>query len=95
VCNMVSCLCDRLTHQPGRSDREIKAREMVHGNASADTMTRLSDQVCDGPPELDFGRGVGFVSALIFEPLNLQTVARSIRKPASDYETGDTFRCLS
>ena len=44
---------------------------MVHGDARADTMTRLSDQVCDGSPELDFGRCVGFVSALIFVPLNL------------------------
>ena len=66
VRNMVGSLCHRLTHQPGRSDGEIEAREMVHGNAGADTMTRLPDEVCDSPPELDFGRCVGFVSALIF-----------------------------
>jgi hypothetical protein len=47
---MVGCLCHRLTHQPGRFDREIKAREMVDGNSSADTMTRLSDQVCERRP---------------------------------------------
>ena len=68
---------------------------MVHGDAGADTMTWLSDQVCDGPPELDFGRCVGFISALIFEPLNLQPVARSIWKPASNDEAGNSFPGLS
>jgi len=92
--NMVCGLRHRLTHQPGRTDRKVEPRVVVHGDAGTDAVTRLADEIPDRASELDFGRGIGFVAALVLEPLDLQPVAGAVRQPSRDDEAGNALRGL-
>src|ERR1700674_3808933 len=59
---------------------------MVPLEPGADAVPGLADDVRDGPAELNLGRGIRLVAALVLEALDLQPVARSVRQPAGDDE---------
>jgi hypothetical protein len=65
---------------------------MIHLDAGADAVSGLADQISDGAAEFDLGGGVGFVAAFVFEALNVQAVARTVRQPAGQDEARHALR---
>jgi hypothetical protein len=88
VRDVVSGLRQSLPHQPGGAHGEVEPGVMVHLKPGADAAAGLADHVSDRASELDFRGGVRLVSALVLETLNLNPVARAVRKPAGDHEAG-------
>ena len=88
VRDMMRRLRERLPHQTGRANCKIEPGVVVHLDARTNAVPGLTDQMGDGAAEFYFGRRVGFVAALVLEPLNLEAIARPVGEPARRDEAG-------
>ncbi|MNI12340.1 hypothetical protein D3C73_655180 [compost metagenome] len=82
-------LGERCAHDASRSDRAIKPRQRDHIEDGANTRTRFTEQITECIGELDFGRRVGAITDLVLQPLELQTVGRTVFQKTRNEEAAD------
>jgi hypothetical protein len=75
----MSGLRQRRTHETRRADREIEQPVIVHLEPRTNTVAGLADEMShDTAEKFDLGRSGGPVAGLVFEPLDLQTIASAV-----------------
>src|SRR5690606_7884189 len=94
VISMMYRLHHRLPDQRCASQDAIKSGQGGHFNQSGYSAPRFTHQYAMGTHEFDFSTGIGAISKLVLQPLDLNCVKRSIRPPARDEKTRMLFFVL-
>ena len=85
---------ERTPHHPGAADHAIEPRVLNHLQDRCDASSWFAQRPRHRIVELHFRRRIRTVAELVFEPIDLDGVARSVGEKARQQKTRQAFRGL-